>query len=105
MKVPGSKIVPCQGVLGSNHSLTFGLFTQVSGSGLLGPLVDIRWYFQISMFEIMRFNCICDGPHSAVISTSYSRARSPGFDTRSSHILSFLRPLNQEGHLSVTGKS
>ena len=39
MKVPGSKIVPCQGVPGSNHSLTFGLFTQVSGSGPLGPLV------------------------------------------------------------------
>ena len=42
MKVPGSKIVPCQGVLGSNHSLTFGLFTQVSGSGPLGPLVCFR---------------------------------------------------------------
>ena len=42
MKVPGSKIVPCQGVLGSNHSLTFGLFTQVSGSGPLGPLVDVK---------------------------------------------------------------
>ena len=41
MKVPGSKIVPCQGVLGSNHSLTFGLFTQVSGSGPLGPLVKL----------------------------------------------------------------
>ena len=41
MKVPGSKIVPCQGVLGSNHSLTFGLFTQVSGSGPLGPLVVV----------------------------------------------------------------
>ena len=39
MKVPGSKIVPCQGVLGSNHSVTFGQFTQVSGSGPLGPLV------------------------------------------------------------------
>ena len=39
MKVPGSKIVPCQGVLGSNHSLTFGLFTQVSSLGPLGPLV------------------------------------------------------------------
>ena len=39
MKVPGSKIVRCQGVLGSNHSLTFGLFTQVSGLGPLGPLV------------------------------------------------------------------
>ena len=42
MKVPGSKIVPCQGVLGSNHSLTFGLFTQVSGSGPSGPLVIIQ---------------------------------------------------------------
>ena len=42
MKVPGSKIVPCQGVLGSNHSLTFGLFTQVSGLGPLGPLVASR---------------------------------------------------------------
>ena len=41
MKVPGSKIVLCQGVLGSNHSLTFGLFTQVSGSGPLGPLVIV----------------------------------------------------------------
>ena len=41
MKVPGSKIVPCQGVLDSNHSLTFGLFTQVSGSGSLGPLVSV----------------------------------------------------------------
>ena len=40
MKVPGSKIVPCQGVLGSNHSLTFGLFTRVSGLGPLGPLVS-----------------------------------------------------------------
>ena len=41
MKVPGSKIVPCQGVLGSNHSLTFGMFTQVSGLGPLGLLVVI----------------------------------------------------------------
>ena len=40
MKVSGSKIVPCQGVLDSNHSVTFGLFTQVSGSGPLGPLVS-----------------------------------------------------------------
>ena len=36
---------------------------------------------------------------------SDSRARGPGFDTRSSHILSFLLPLIQEGQLSVTGKS
>ena len=45
MKVPGSKIVPCQGVLGANHSLTFGLFTQVSGSGPLGPLVFFCFFF------------------------------------------------------------
>ena len=43
------------------------------------------------------------GPCSAVSSVSDSRARGPGFDTRSSHILSFLLPLIQEGQLSVTG--
>ena len=41
MKATGSKMAPSKGVLGSNHSLTFGLFTQVSGSGPLGPLVFI----------------------------------------------------------------
>ena len=45
------------------------------------------------------------GPHSAVGSASDSRARGPGFDTRSGHILSFLLPLIQEGQLSVTGES
>ena len=50
MKVPGSKIVPCQGVLGSNHSLTFGLFTQVSGSGPLGPLVKIYCIFLSKLY-------------------------------------------------------
>ena len=45
------------------------------------------------------------GPHSAVGSASDSRARGPGFDTRSGHILSFLLPLIQEGQLSVTGDS
>ena len=45
------------------------------------------------------------GPRSAVGSPSYSRARSPGFDTRSGYILSFLLPLTQEGQLSVAGES
>ena len=45
------------------------------------------------------------GPRSAVGSASDSRARGLGFDTRSSHILSFLFPLIQEGQLSVTGES
>ena len=36
---------------------------------------------------------------------SDSKARGPGFDTRSGHILSFLLPLIQEGQLSVTGES
>ena len=47
------------------------------------------------------------GLRSAVGSASDSRAmgRSPGFDTRSGHILSFPLPLNQEEQLSVTGKS
>ena len=55
MKVPGSKIVPCQGVLGSNHSLTFGLFTQVSGSGPLGPLVLLNYRF---LYLIMTAVCL-----------------------------------------------
>ena len=46
-----------------------------------------------------------DGPHSTVGSTSDSRARGSRLDTRSSHVLSFLLPLIQEGQLSVTGKS
>ena len=34
-----------------------------------------------------------------------SEVRSPGFDTRSGNILSFLLSLFQEGQLSVTGES
>ena len=45
------------------------------------------------------------GLHSTVCSVSDSRARGPGFDTRSGRILSFLLPLIQEGQLSVTGES
>ena len=44
------------------------------------------------------------GPRSAVGSASDSRARGPGFDTRSGHILSFLLPLTKDGQLSVTGE-
>ena len=42
---------------------------------------------------------------SAVGKASDSRARGPGFDTRSGHKLSFLLPLIQEGQLSVTGEN
>ena len=45
------------------------------------------------------------GSRSAVGRTSDSRARGPGFDTRSGHILSYLLPLIQDGQLSVTGES
>ena len=45
------------------------------------------------------------GPPSAVGIASDSRARGPGFDTRSGHILSHFLPLSQEGQLSVTGES
>ena len=38
-------------------------------------------------------------------SASDSSARGPGTYTQSSHILSFLLPLIQEGQLSVIGKS
>ena len=45
------------------------------------------------------------GPRSAVGSASDSRVSSPGFDTWSGLILSFLLPLIQEGQLSATGES
>ena len=45
------------------------------------------------------------GPRTAVSSASDSKAKGPGFDTRSGHILSFLLQLFQEGQLSVTGES
>ena len=44
------------------------------------------------------------GPHSAGCSGSDSRARGPGFDTRSCHFLAFLLPLIQ-GQLSLAGES
>ena len=74
MKVPGSKIVPRQGVLGSNHSLTFGLFTQVSGLGPLGPLVmsqigisqsaleiDVRFHLSLYSCLLLSVTCTCLG--------------------------------------------
>ena len=45
------------------------------------------------------------GQHSAVGSTSDSRASGPGFYTQYGHILSFLLSLIQGGQLSVTGES
>ena len=45
------------------------------------------------------------GLRSAVGSASDSRARGPGFVTRSGHILPFLFPLIQEGQLSDTSES
>ena len=50
-----------------------------------------------------RFSRPYAGPRSSVGSASDSRARGPGFDTRSGHILLFLLPLIQERQLSVTG--
>ena len=44
------------------------------------------------------------GPRSVVGSASGSRARGPGLDTRSGHLLLFLLPLIQEGQLSVTSE-
>ena len=46
-----------------------------------------------------------EGPRGVVDNAFDSRARDPGFDTRSGHIPSFLLPLNQQGQLSVTGES
>ena len=53
----------------------------------------------IKMFILNDMTC------SAVGSTSDSRARGPGFDTRSGHIVSFLLQLNQEEQMLVTGES
>ena len=44
-------------------------------------------------------------PRCAIGSASGSKARGPGFDTRSSHIILFLLLLIQGGQLSVTGES
>ena len=44
-------------------------------------------------------------PRGAVGSASNSRARGPGKETPSGHILSFLLPLIQEGQLSITCES
>ena len=64
MKVPGSKIVPCQGVLGLNYSLTFGLFTQVSGLGPVGPLVcnKLPKLFFLSRRARVKGECTIDPP-------------------------------------------
>ena len=52
---------------------------------------------------IVFFTC---GQASGIVgSVSDSRARGHGCNTQSSHILSFLNLLIQEGHLSVTGES
>ena len=39
-------------------SLTFGLFTQVSGSGPLGPLVRKKWVFEHLRCRIFRVNTV-----------------------------------------------
>ena len=44
------------------------------------------------------------GSRSAVGSATDSKSKGPGFNTRSGHLLLFLLPLTQEGHLSVTGE-
>ena len=55
---------------------------------------------QISTCTVCQLLIIA-GPRS----TPNSRAKGPGFDTWSGHILLFLFPLSQEGQMSVTGNS
>ena len=64
------------------------------------PLTHHRLLYQIGLHSNTAV-----GPRSSVGSAFNSRARGPGFDIRSGHILSFLLPLIQEGQLSVTGES
>ena len=58
-----------------------------------------------TILPYLGFIGIWTGLHSAVGSSSDSRARGSGYDTLSCHILLFLLPLIQEGQLSVTGES
>ena len=58
----------------------------------------VLWNFHVSCCFYVA------GPRSAVGSTSDPKARGPGFDTRSGHILPFLLPLIQEGQLSGMAK-
>ena len=56
--------------------------------------------YNISSQSIATFKYVRAGPHSAVSNMSDSgRARGPGFNTRSGHILPFLFPLVQERQL------
>ena len=59
----------------------------------------------INCRESLLFTSIKAGQRSTVGRASDSRTKSRRFDTRSGHTLSFLLPLVQEGHLSVTGES
>ena len=59
----------------------------------------------IGLEDNRKYRLLPTGLHSAVSSMSDSRARDPGFDTWSGHILLFLLLLIQEEQLSVTGES
>ena len=68
-------------------------------------LFEISGY--ITEVEITRVDCtfLPFPSRSAIGGASHSRARGPGFDTRSGHILSFLFPLIQKGKLLFIGES
>ena len=66
-------------------------------------LLDVSLSLSLSLSLCLSLSL--SGLRSAVGRASDSRARGLGFDTRSGHTLSFLLPLIQEGHLSVTGES
>ena len=64
---------------------------------------DLKWLYNQLSFN-SDFDVIAR-PRSAIGRAPDSWVRSPGFDTLSGNILSFLLPLFQEGQLSVTGES
>ena len=70
----------------------------------MSHLIKIYNCLHIQLFSSLVLKALA-GAHSAVGSTSDSRARGPGFDARSRHIHSFLLPLIQDRQLSVTGES
>ena len=63
--------------------------------------------YNVGLFHFIQYVFLVILPGRVAQSVGHLTHKSEvlGFDTRSSHILSFLLPLIQEGQLSVTGES
>ena len=70
-----------------------------------GNIIDNVHVHSVFIEIMFIFRVIKPRPHSAVGGVSDSKARGPGLDTWSGHILSCTLPLIQEGQSSVPGKN